>query len=121
VKALRAPLPGEPVPPTAPARHVLRDGFIVALFNPKTAIFFAAFLPQFMGGGAPPALQGPLLGVIFVLLAAITDTIYALAAGALAPRLRRARAARALGRLLTGGAFIGLGLFTALSGARHAR
>jgi threonine/homoserine/homoserine lactone efflux protein len=121
VKALRAPLASELPPPAAPARHVLRDGFIVALFNPKTAIFFAAFLPQFMGGGAAPALQGPLLGVIFVLLAAITDSIYALAAGALAPRLRRARAARALGRLLTGGAFIGLGLFAALSGARHAR
>ena len=121
VKALRAPLAGAPPPPAAPARHVLRDGFIVALFNPKTAIFFAAFLPQFMSGAAPPALQGPLLGVIFVLLAAITDTIYALAAGALAPRLRRAGAARSLGRLLTGGAFIALGLFTALSGARHAR
>jgi threonine/homoserine/homoserine lactone efflux protein len=120
VKALRAPLADE-LPPAAPARHVLRDGFIVALFNPKTAIFFAAFLPQFMGGGASPALQGPLLGVVFVLIAAITDTIYALAAGALAPRLRRAGAARSLGRLLTGGAFIALGLFTALSGARHAR
>lgn len=121
VKALRAPLAGEDPLPAAPAGNVLRDGFIVALLNPKTAIFFAAFLPQFMGGGAPPALQAPLLGMIFVLLAAITDTVYALAAGALAPRLRRARPARALGRVLTGGAFIGLGLFTALSGARHAR
>lgn len=122
VKALRTPVAGDtPMPAPTRSGRVFRDGFIVALLNPKTAIFFAAFLPQFMGAGASPALQGPLLGMIFVLIAASTDTLYALTAGAVAPLLRRARAARSLGRLLTGGAFIGLGLFTALSGARHAR
>jgi len=122
VKVLRAPVAdATPVPARTRGARVFRDGFVVALLNPKTAIFFAAFLPQFMGGGAPPALQGPLLGMIFVLIAASTDTLYALAADALAPMLRRARAAQPLGRLLTGGAFIGLGLFTAFSGARHAR
>lgn len=97
---------------------IFRDGFVVALLNPKTAIFFAAFLPQFMSHGASPALQGIALGALFVAIAAVTDSLYALAASAVAPMLTQARGIRALGRYVTGGAFIGLGLFTALSGSR---
>ena len=56
---------------------------------------------------------GPvLLGSIFVAIAALTDTAYALAAGALAPVLVRARGVRAAGRYLTGGAFIRLAVYT---------
>lgn len=94
---------------------IFRDGFVVALLNPKTAIFFAAFLPQFMSHGASPALQGIALGALFVAIAAVTDSLYALAASAVAPLLAEARGIRVLGRYLTGSAFIGLGLFTALS------
>jgi threonine/homoserine/homoserine lactone efflux protein len=47
-----------------------------------------------------------------VAIAAVTDTAYAMAAGALAPVLARARGVRALGRYVTGGAFIGLGVYT---------
>ena len=46
--------------------RILRDGFVVALLNPKTAIFFAAFLPQFMNADGNAALQSVLLGVAFV-------------------------------------------------------
>lgn len=94
---------------------IFRDGFVVALLNPKTAIFFAAFLPQFMSHGASPALQGIALGALFVAIAAVTDSLYALAASAVAPLLAEARGIRVLGRYVTGSAFIGLGLFTALS------
>lgn len=120
VQALRA----VPVSPsTVPLEHVrlgriFRDGFVVALLNPKTAMFFAAFLPQFMNVESATVAQSMLLGSIFVAIAAVTDTGYALAAGAIAPMLSRAQGIRALGRYLTGGAFIGLGLFTALSGYR---
>ena len=101
--------------------RIFRDGFLVALLNPKTAIFFAAFLPQFMGTTTTPILQSALLGTLFVTIAATTDTVYALAAGSIAPTLARARGFRQLGRYLTGGAFIGLGMMTAFAGSRSSK
>jgi threonine/homoserine/homoserine lactone efflux protein len=98
--------------------RIFRDGFVVALFNPKTAIFFAAFLPQFIGGAHMAFAQSIALGVIFVLIAAVTDSLYALTAGAVRPWLQRAKGATAIGRWLSGAAFIGLGLLTALSSPR---
>jgi threonine/homoserine/homoserine lactone efflux protein len=79
------------VPPAAPLQRVFRDGFVVALLNPKTTIFFAAFLPQFLSPQAAPMLQSMMLGALFVALAAVTDSAYALAAGLVAPALTRAR------------------------------
>lgn len=123
LQALRTP-PDEPagtIATPASLGRIVRDGFLVALLNPKTALFFAAFLPQFMTADAPAALQGITLGTIFVAIAAITDTGYAMAAGAVAPALVRARRFRRFGRHLTGGLFIGLGLFAAISGMPNAR
>lgn len=113
--------PAQATPEAAPLWPIFRDGFLVALLNPKTAIFFAAFLPQFMTPAGSPALQGMALGALFVGIAAITDSVYALAASAVAPRLARLRGLGTASRLLTGGAFIGLGVFTALSGNRGGR
>jgi threonine/homoserine/homoserine lactone efflux protein len=114
VQAIRAPRTGEATTTPAPASlaRIFRDGFVVALLNPKTAVFFAAFLPQFMNTETPAIVQSMTLGSIFVTIAALTDTAYALAAGALAPVLVRARGVRAAGRYLTGGAFIGLAVYT---------
>ena len=114
LRAIRAPRPDREVATLEPAslRRIFRDGFIVALLNPKTAIFFAAFLPQFMNAGSPAIVQSLMLGSVFVAIAAVTDTGYALAAGALAPVLTRARGVRAVGRYLTGGSFIGLGIYS---------
>ena len=123
IQALRAPpaqiAASKPAP--APLSSIFRDGFVVALLNPKTAIFFAAFLPQFMSADASPIVQSIALGALFVAIAAVTDTGYALAAGAVTPLLGRARGIRSLGRYLTGGAFIGLGVFTALGGPRNGK
>ncbi|MCG6965351.1 MAG: LysE family translocator [Chromatiaceae bacterium] len=118
IRALRTPPLRTTQPAARPvgARRVFRDGLFVALLNPKTTIFFAAFLPQFMSAGASPIVQGLTLGALFVAIAAITDSIYALAAGAIAPALMRARSVRSLGRYVTGGTFIGLGLFAAIAG-----
>jgi len=123
LQALRAPAPDITAARPAPASiaRIFRDGFVVALLNPKTAIFFAAFLPQFMSAGAAPMVQSFALGAIFVAIAAMTDTGYALAAGAVAPMLARARGVRSLGRHVSGGAFIGLGVFTALGGPRNGK
>ena len=119
IKALRS-RPDTGVASLQPAAWQLafRDGFLVALLNPKTAIFFAAFLPQFMSPEGSAIGQSVLLGATFVLIAAVTDTAYVLFAGALAPLFGRSRRVGAAGRWFTASAFIGLGLFTALTGQR---
>jgi threonine/homoserine/homoserine lactone efflux protein len=122
VQTLRAPsVDSTTIAPAAQSLgRIFRDGFLVALLNPKTAIFFAAFLPQFMSPPASPMVQSVALGALFVLIAAVSDTAYALAAGTVAPALKRAGRLRGLGRYLCGGAFIGLGVLTALSSSRGA-
>lgn len=103
-------------PADAPATRLFLDGFVVALFNPKTTIFFAAYLPQFLAPGAPLIPQILALGALFVAIAAVTDSVYALTAGRLYPLLRASP--RRMGQRLVGGFFIGLGLWTAMAGVR---
>lgn len=103
---------------SASHERIFRDGFLVALLNPKTAIFFAAFLPQFMDPAGSVILQSMSLGVVFVLLASMTDCAYVLAASAAAPLLGRMRGAGSAGRYVTASTFIGLGIFTAMAGGR---
>ena len=106
-------------PPAVPLTRLFRDGFVVALLNPKTTIFFAAFLPQFIAPGRDPLAQTVLLGALFALIAALTDAGYALASGVLAPRLRHLATGSAARR--AGGAiYVGLGLMAALTGQRAA-
>jgi threonine/homoserine/homoserine lactone efflux protein len=108
VQALRARVSNEPQP--VMASQVFRQGFLVALFNPKTAIFFAAFLPQFMQT-TEPLVQSAVLGSMFVGVAATTDIFYALCASAIAPWLQNARA-QSTGKYFAGTVYIGLGIAT---------
>ncbi|SNS83151.1 Threonine/homoserine/homoserine lactone efflux protein [Noviherbaspirillum humi] len=103
--------------PPAPASplDVFRDGVVVALFNPKTTIFFAAFLPQFLAPQAQGVMPILTLGMAFVAIAALTDACYAIAAGMMAPRLTR------IGRRLGGAIFLGLGLLAAFAGDQRSR
>ena len=101
-------------PPTASLRRIFTQGVIVNLLNPKTLIFFAAFLPQFVD----PALgsvtwQLVFFGVGFIVLGIVSDGTYALLASALAGRLRRtAKARRRLVRS-SGVVYLLLGAFAA--------
>jgi threonine/homoserine/homoserine lactone efflux protein len=96
----------------AAAAKVFRDSFLVALLNPKTALFFVAFLPQFLPAASASVLQVIVLGLIFVVVAAAVDLVYVLAAALALPLLGGPRATRA-GRYLTAGSFIALACFTA--------
>ena len=110
----------QPERSSARARLYLR-GVLVQLLNPKIAVFFLAFLPQFVyPEGGPVALQILVLGALFTLLAVLSDGAYVLLAGAVAGRLRGGRARLAMGRL-SGGVLIGLGVSAALSGTSQAR
>jgi len=104
------------VPEQVSVAHLFRDALIVSLFNPKITIFFAAFLPQFISAGSRPIAQSVTLGALFVLIAGITDSAYALAAKALAPMFSRTSGALTLGRYFAAGALIGLGIFAAMGG-----
>lgn len=100
-----------------PRRSVFADGVVVGAANPKAIVFFAAFLPQYVdAGGAPAALQMALLGLIFVVIALLSDSVWGLVAGT--ARQWFAHSPRRLARL--GGAggltMIGLGVHLAVSG-----
>lgn len=93
------------------------QGVVVNILNPKTALFFFAFLPQFADHSqGTVTAQLLLLGTIFVLLAICTDGLYALTAGTLGSWLRGNLQFLRLQRYFAGWVYIGLGLTTALAG-----
>jgi threonine/homoserine/homoserine lactone efflux protein len=103
---------------SAPLGRAFRQGAIVQVLNPKVALFFLAFLPQFVDPAVGPATaQMALLGAVFVVLALLTDGMYALLAGTLGDWLRRSALARRGVRRLSGAVYIGLGATAAVSGS----
>ena len=114
----RAEAPGEDV---ALVRYsytrLFSDGFIVNLLNPKTALFFLAFLPQFADvSRGHLATQIAFLGLLFAALGFVTDGCYALVAGTAGNWLKRSRGYLRFERYVSGTLFIGLGLTAAFSG-----
>jgi threonine/homoserine/homoserine lactone efflux protein len=94
------------------------QGVVVNVLNPKTAIFFLAFLPQFANPARGPiAPQVAFLGLCFVALGVVSDGAYALLAGTLATRLRRSPGARRALDRTSGVVMIGLGAYAATSGS----
>jgi threonine/homoserine/homoserine lactone efflux protein len=102
--------------------QLYRDGAVVNILNPKTALFFYAFLPQFLDPArGSVALQAVVLGVLFVAIALVSDSIWALASGSAAGWLKERPLAVTLERWLTGTVLVGLGAAAALTGSRHAK
>ena len=100
-----------------PRQRLFWQGVVVNSLNPKTALFFLAFLPQFVdpdrGAVAPQVLA---LGVLFLVLATLSDSTYALVAGSVRGWLGERR--RAITRV-SGFSYIGLGVLAALSPASN--
>jgi threonine/homoserine/homoserine lactone efflux protein len=106
----------------ASLRAVYVQGVVVSVLNPKTALFFLAFLPQFVDPArGHVTAQMLVLGATFVALALISDGAYALLAGTVGRWLwRHPRFVRGE-RYVSGSVYIGLGAYTALSGSGAAR
>src|SRR3989449_3049793 len=83
-----APLP-------APLGRIFLQGFVTQLLNPKVAVFFVAFLPQFLNTAQPIAPQVMVLGAVYIAIAIAVDATYVLAAAAVSRRFMRSRAALA--------------------------
>jgi len=115
-RSLTTVVPGQP----RRLRRAFLDGVVVNVLNPKTALFFLAFLPQFVT--VPRGHVGEQivwLGVVFVLLGAVTDSLYALTAGTAAQWLRGRPTFLASEPWLSGGLYIGHGVVAAFSSSHR--
>lgn len=113
--------PGEerPAPGASSTRLAFRQGFVVNLLSPKTALFFLALLPQFVDAGAGSAAsQIVVLGGLLLVIGLANDGLYALAAGALSHRLHQRASLIEGSRRLSGVVYIALGLGAAFAGRR---
>ncbi|MEM6678587.1 MAG: LysE family translocator [Pseudomonadota bacterium] len=96
-------------------RAMFFNSFVVTALNPKSIVFFVAFVPQFIDPAAPLLPQIVILEATFLTLAAVNIALWALLAGEMRRRLGRPSVLRLLGRA-GGGALMAAGLFTALAG-----
>ena len=100
-------------------RRVFRQGIVVNILNPKTALFFLAFLPQFVDPGRPAAPQIAVLGLIWIACGLMSDSVYAVLSGTVGGAVRRSPAFARAQRVITGLVLIGLGVLAALTGRRE--
>jgi threonine/homoserine/homoserine lactone efflux protein len=106
--------------PRRSLRRIYAEGVVVNVLNPKTALFFVAFLPQFVDVSRSVTAQVLVLGIAFIALGLVSDSTYALAAGRISRSLRGRTRARWLDRWVPGLTYVGLGVASALSGSRRA-
>jgi threonine/homoserine/homoserine lactone efflux protein len=118
LRTLRAPTPDAltvTVPDAPPLTRIYRQGAVVNALNPKTALFFLAFLPQFVHPGHGPVWAQTLtLGLVFLGLATLSDGAYALLAGSLGQRWQGRRTFARRQQQVSGGVYLALGVGTAL-------
>jgi threonine/homoserine/homoserine lactone efflux protein len=117
IKLIRSPVEGvgSDAPPP-PRGGFFLQGLLVSLSNPKVLVFFGAFIPQFVDMSRDHVSQVTLLGITFMVIAAVTDGLYALLAGR-ARSFFSARRTRLVSRA-SGGFMIGGGIWLALTRAR---
>ena len=103
--------------PAVPTAHLFRQGFVVQVLNPKTAVFFLAILPQFVDAErGSVTVQVLVLGVVLISLGLLSDSTYAVAASTIGSALRRSTHARRAERYVSSGVYVGLGVTTAVAG-----
>jgi threonine/homoserine/homoserine lactone efflux protein len=97
-------------------KRIFSQGVLVAILNPKTALFFLAFLPQFVDPSTG-SVTGQLLtlGGLFVMMAIVTDGMYALLASTAGGWLKRNKSFLLAEKYVVGSVYIGLGVTAALA------
>lgn len=109
-------------PPPRDLSDIYWQGFMVNALNPKTALFFLAFLPQFVDPArGAVATQTLILGGLLAILGLASDLAYALAAGSAGDWLKGNRRFQAVERWVSGAVYIGLGVTTAFAGGDNRR
>jgi threonine/homoserine/homoserine lactone efflux protein len=120
IKRIATPVPdtSDVVIERSPMRKLFISGAVVNILNPKTALFFLAFLPQFIDRDHNVTAQVVVFGALFVLLGLCSDSTYALLAARLGSWLRTSRGFRNGQRYVAGGIYVTLGVTAALAGSR---
>lgn len=108
--------PNSEVEPVSSQVHILRQGITTEILNPKTALFFLAFIPQFIDPQGPVALQFILLGTISVLLNGLVDIGVVTLAGSIGKWLQTNGKRRRQQQAFAGGALIALGTYAGAAG-----
>jgi threonine/homoserine/homoserine lactone efflux protein len=122
IKALRSKSELLPAAPRSEPESLFLDAVLVAFLNPKTALFFAALLPQFADANAKsPLIQNLIFAGVFIGIAFCTDTLYVLTASGLRDAVARGARWARLGRYLSAATFIALGVYAAVASPRVAR
>jgi len=106
-----APLP-------APLGRIFLQGFVTQLLNPKVAVFFVAFLPQFLNTSQAIAPQVMVLGIVYIAIAIAVDATYVLTAAAVSRHFMRSRSAQARTGRVAAATYVALGLAAAATGVR---
>jgi RhtB (resistance to homoserine/threonine) family protein len=111
-----APAAERPLAPAASDRRIFAAGLLTNILNPKVALFFLAFLPQFVDPAAPSKVAAFLvLGGLFILVGLAWTTALVFGSAAISRHLRGSSKAGALARRSAGAAFVGLGVKLAVS------
>jgi threonine/homoserine/homoserine lactone efflux protein len=95
------------------------QGLLTQLINPKVAVFFVAFLPQFLDPSRPIAAQVAALGLVYIAIAVAVDTCYVLAASALSAAFMRSAVARRSSGRIAAVTYAALGVAAAASGVKR--
>jgi len=106
-------------PPPAPLGRIFIQGVVTQLLNPKVAVFFVAFLPQFLDTTQPIAAQVAVLGVVYVAIAIAVDVTYVLSASAVSSRFMRSRIAQVRTGRVAAATYVALGVAAAATGVRR--
>jgi threonine/homoserine/homoserine lactone efflux protein len=97
---------------------IFRQGIVVNILNPKTALFFFAFLPQFVDPTRSAAPQIAILGLLWIVVGLFSDSLYAVLSGTVGAAVRSRPGFARVQRVVTGFVLIGLGIAAALTGRK---
>jgi threonine/homoserine/homoserine lactone efflux protein len=106
-------------PEPARLRRIFAQGFVTQLLNPKVAVFFVAFLPQFVDPSRPVAPQVAVLGAVYIAIAIAVDACYVLMASAVSRRFMQSRIAQRRAGRAAAATYVALGIAAAASGVKR--